>query len=324
MVSSNPEKKPAVLVVDDDPIACALLKEQLTESGFPFLCAHHGNEAIQIARLRRPKMVILNWLLPELNGPDVFRELRSMQVPPPYVISLIEHSTKHHMLEALDAGADDYLNKPLNAAEVFARLRAGLRSVRLQRSFAARVHVGQRMAVRLATLSGQLRALESADDLTGLLNRRRGIERLDEEWHLAVRYDHPLACAMIDIDNFKQMNEALGQVGADVLLRKVGDILRSTARDTDMVIRYAGGAFLVIMPYQAEAAAALAGERYRAAVQAAADHATISVGVASRSADSATPERILRHAEAALQAAKRRGKNCVLQASDVLRQPFAA
>ncbi len=180
------------------------------------------------------------------------------------------------------------------------------------------------MSNRLAMLNNKLQSLASTDTLTGLLNRRCGLERLDEEWRISVRYDQQLSCAMIDIDNFKRINDTMGHGGGDVVLRNVGMVLRSTARDTDVVIRHGGEEFLIIMPHQNESGAALAADRYRAAVEAACVGATISAGVAARSPESATPERILRHADAALYAAKRRGKNCVQQASEVLRQPHAA
>ena len=247
-----------------------------------------------------------------------------MSSRPLYVIMLTVHSSTHHIVEALDAGADDYLTKPFKSAELFARLRAGARTVALQRSLAARALIGHRMSKRLATLNGQLQALASTDALTGLLNRRCGLERLDEDWRTSVRYDHHLSCAMMDIDNFKRINDTLGHSGGDTVLRNVALVLRSTARDTDVVIRYGGEEFLIVMPHQTESGAALAAERYRAAVETACVGATISAGVAARSPESATPERILRHADAALYAAKRRGKNCVQQASEVLRQPHAA
>jgi len=324
MNAAGSARKPTVLVVDDDPLTFALLERQLAASGFPSLSAQNGREALELARRRRPQIVILDWVMPELHGPAVCRELRTMRTPPPYVIMLTVHSATQRVVEALDAGADDYLTKPFKSAELFARLRAGVRTVHLERSLAARALVGQRMARQLATLNGKLQELASTDDLTGLLNRRSGIARLDEEWRIAVRYDHPLACAMIDIDNFKRINDTLGHVGGDVVLRNVGSVLRSTARDTDMVIRHGGEEFLVVMPHQSETSAALAAERYRAAVEAACAGTTISAGVAARSAESATPERILRHADAALYAAKRRGKNCVQQASEILRQPNTA
>jgi two-component system cell cycle response regulator len=324
MKTQSPQRKPTVLVVDDDPLTFALLERPLTFSGFPALSAGDGHEAIEIARVRRPQIVILDWVMPGLHGPAVCRELRSLWTPPPYVIMLTVHSATQRIVEALDAGADDYLTKPFESAELCARLRAGVRTVGLQRSLAARALVGQRMARRMAILNGKLEALASTDELTGLLNRRSGIARLDQEWRLSVRYDHPLACAMIDIDNFKRINDTLGHVGGDAVLRNVGAVLRDTARDTDMVIRHGGEEFLVVMPHQNENGAALAAERYRAAVEAACGGTTISAGVAARSAESATPERILRHADAALYAAKRRGKNCVHLASEVLRQPHAA
>lgn len=317
-------RKPTVMVVDDDPLTFALLERQLSASGFPSLAAKDGREALQIARKSRPQIVILDWVMPELHGPEVCRQLRALWSPPPYIIMLTVHSATHRIVEALDAGADDYLTKPFKSAELFARLRAGARTVGLQRSLAARALVGQRMSKRLAVLNGQLQSLASTDVLTGLLNRRSGLERLDEEWRISVRYDHALSCAMIDIDNFKRINDTMGHGGGDVVLRNVGHTLRATARDTDIVIRYGGEEFLIVMPHQTESGAALAADRYRAAVEAACVGATISAGVAARSTESATPERILRHADAALYAAKRRGKNCVQQASEVLRQPHAA
>ncbi len=124
MTTGNRARKPTVLVVDDDPLTFALLERQLAAAGFPSMAAKDGHEALRIVQRHRPQIVILDWVMPELQGPAVCRELRSLGTPPPYVIMLTVHSATHRIVEALDAGADDYLTKPFKSAELFARLRA--------------------------------------------------------------------------------------------------------------------------------------------------------------------------------------------------------
>jgi two-component system chemotaxis response regulator CheY len=314
-----------VLIVDSDAMEVARLRFALEGLGHAVLTVEEGRAGLEIASAGSVRLVIFNAEMLDLRGVEFCRALRQSKAGrDAYVILLGGRQSTSETAAALGAGADDFLAKPIELGDLPARLRAGMRTIQLRRKLAASQIRGQRLKRRLAELDGQLQLLSTTDDLTGLMNRRTGLARLDEEWQLAVRYDQPFAVAMLDIDLFKQMNEARGHETADCVLNIIGELLARTARDTDIVIRHGGEEFLIILPQQSEAEAALAAERFRAAIEKAHLGVTISAGVAARNSGPATPDQLLRQADAALYAAKRNGRNRVEQASVIRQQPSAA
>lgn len=314
-----------ILIVDNDAIEVARLRFALEGLGHSVLTVDEGRAGLEVASAGSVRLVIYNAEMVDMRGVEFCRALRqSTSGRDAYVILLSGRRSAGDTAALLGAGADDFLAKPIELDDLPARLRAGIRTIQLRRKLAASQIRGQRLKRRLAELDGQLQLLSTTDDLTGLMNRRTGLARLDEEWQLAVRYDQPFAVAMIDIDHFKQMNETRGNGAADCVLNNIGELLARTARDTDIVIRHGGEEFLVILPQQSEAEAALAAERYRLAIATADLGVTISAGVAARNSGPATPDQLLRQADAALYAAKRKGRNRVEQASVIRQQPSAA
>ncbi|MHC4697331.1 MAG: diguanylate cyclase [Planctomycetota bacterium] len=327
-----PEANPLrVLIVDDDPLSLRLLDTYLTNSGYGVLTAANGVEAMQILLAQGPPMIITNWMMPEMDGLELCRNIRAHEgVSFAYIIMVTAHSGKDRIVQAFSAGADDFLPKPFNRKELLARVRAGSRIVQLQDDLDRRnleVHrVNAEMALahsKLHDANEKLRLMATTDELTGLVNRRAALERLHENWVSADRHDEPLACVMLDIDHFKSVNDTFGHAIGDVALKETAEVMRSAARIEEHLSRIGGEEFLLVCPKTSEDGAAMVAERLRRAVQSHTIKAdqkaltiTVSLGVAERSPDMLSPDDLLIAADRALYAAKRGGRNRVCLAGE--------
>jgi len=307
-----------VMVVDDDPTTVALLERHLRDCGYVVFSAADGAEAVKLMRQRHPDIVVLDWILPGMDGPAVCREIRKATEPGRYtfVIMLTIHSDKPRIVEAFEAGVDDFLSKPFDRGELLARCHAAVRTIALQKELARRERRATRLNARLARLNDRLRQLAMTDDLTGLLNRREAVRRLTHAWALSERYRHPIACAMIDVDDFKRMNDKLGHASGDELLRAVAQTMQSTIRTTDAVCRYGGDEFLIFFPHQNAETAAKAADRLRRAVGGLrlptdGSPVTLSIGIAERDERMTSFHDLLDRADRALYHAKKIGKDLV-------------
>ena len=314
----NKIKPMRVMVVDDDPTTVALLERHLGDSGYVVCSATDGNDALRAFREQQPDIVVLDWILPDIDGPMVCRGIRSGSDDRryTYVIMLTIHSDKPRIVEAFEAGVDDFLSKPFDRAELIARCHAAVRTIALHKELARRERRATRLNARLSKLNDKLRQLAMTDDLTGLLNRREAFRRLTHAWALSERYGHPIACALIDIDDFKLMNDALGRSAGDALLKSVAAALQSTIRATDGICRYGGDEFLIFFPHQNAETAAQAADRLRrcvAPIRRPTDSkpVTLSVGIAQREDGMISFHDLLDRADRALYHAKKLGKDLV-------------
>jgi diguanylate cyclase (GGDEF)-like protein len=309
-----------VLVIDDDPVSRDLVSLHLSAAGYEPLPAENGILALAMIHQRLPRIVISDWLMPKMDGLQVCRQIRSLQSDSlTYFIMLTVQSDKAKLLEAFDAGVDDFLSKPFHEGELLARVRAGSRIVRLCDELKERSQSLSRSNMELCRLNEKLRQSSTTDDLTKLFNRRQAMVRLREQWALCERYGHSLACAMIDIDHFKRVNDTYGHLRGDVVLQQIGGVLLANVRASDSVYRIGGEEFLILFPQQTADQASVSAQRccekVRSAVFARADRTepiTISVGVAQRGASMRNPDDLLRTADDTLYAAKREGRNRVL------------
>jgi PleD family two-component response regulator len=161
---------------------------------------------------------------------------------------LTSHSDKRRLLDAYQAGVDDFVSKPFDQEELLARVRAGIRSAKLHDELTLKAAGSQAVNAQLATMNSRLERLSITDELTGLFNRRHAMYRLEEQWALAARYGRPLCVAMFDIDHFKKVNDTYGHDVGDQVLREVVGVLREHTRGTDAICRIGGEEFLVIFP----------------------------------------------------------------------------
>ena len=307
----------SVLIVDDDPAALRLLERYLEEGGYRVMKAASAVEALDTDRVGAPQLIVTDWAMPEMSGLELCRRFRAYEgLGFVYIIVLTAHSEKNRVVEALDAGADDFLSKPYSREELLAHVRAGERIVRLEAKLAERSRELSYFNARLAAANDKLRILATTDELTGLGNRREALARLAEHWALAARHADSLACIAIDIDLFKNLNDTYGHAAGDSVLRATANVLRQTSRAGEVVYRFGGEEFLVICPRATAAATEKAAERMRLAVAATVTQfngaqlsVTISAGVAERPASMPDAEDLLKAADNALYVAKQSGRN---------------
>ncbi|MDD5383430.1 MAG: diguanylate cyclase [Gallionella sp.] len=306
-----------VLVVEDDRAMLMLLEAMLKAAGHDVLVARNGVEAMHIVGQQHPQLVITEWTMPQMDGIALCRKLReSLERRDVYVIILNMQESVDRLVEAFEAGADDYLVKPVAQKVFFARLRAAQRVVQLQEELAFDREQLLRFSKDLAASNERLQRLALTDALTELPNRRFAMERLEQEWALSKRGDRTLSCMMVDIDYFKPINDKFGHQAGDEALKCVANTLRQSARAQDVVCRYGGEEFVVICPDTGIDAAYQCAERLRMNVaalkfknQEAGIRLTISIGVAEKKEGVASIEELLNRADECLYAAKQGGRN---------------
>jgi len=274
---------------------------------------------LELIRTGKSRIVIADWIMPEMDGLDLCKAIRSLKnLDYVYFIMLTILQSQPRLVEAFEAGVDDFLSKPIRLEELVARLRAGIRMIRIQERLKEDARSRARLNKKLAKANKRLQRLSATDDLTGLPNRRYAMLRLQEEWARAERSGQPFACALIDVDVFKNINDAGGHLFGDAVLRQIGAALRSTVRGGDALCRFGGDEFLVIFHNQKIQAAAVSAERCRLMIenQSLAQSGqkvpiSISIGVAQKEPGMAGPDDLLQNADKALYAAKHSGKNAV-------------
>jgi two-component system, cell cycle response regulator len=313
------ERPQRILVVDDHPDNIEIIDARLSSRGYRIESASDGEEALEKVRQNPPHLILLDVMMPVLDGFEVSRRIkRDTSLPFIPIILVTARGETEDKVEGLDAGADDYLTKPINFPELEARVRSMLRIKKLQDEL-------DRKNRQLEEANQQLRLLSITDGLTGLYNHRHVHELLQEEHERCKRNGDPLAVAMLDLDRFKQLNDTHGHQTGDVVLADTARILRENAREVDMIGRYGGEEFIVILPEATEAAAVRFAERVREAVERHVFRSgdkeiqmTVSGGVASASApDLLQPDELIRRADMALYEAKNGGRNRVVPSSTI-------
>jgi diguanylate cyclase (GGDEF)-like protein len=308
-----------ILVVDDDPGTARLVREWYRGQPFRILEAADGEEGIRVALSERPDIILMDLVMPRTNGFDAARRLKSDPATSgiPVILVSAQRETKSKR-DGFDAGADDYVTKPFEFEEVDARIRAMLRKRELYLTLESRNQ-------ELKATNEQLEELATVDELTGLANYRVFRKRLQDEWIRAARYGQPLSLVMLDLDDFKQVNDTLGHPAGDRVLREFAMLVAGGARATDLPARYGGEEFAIILPHTEGERAVRVAERVRAAV---ADFAfldgetplkvTVSAGVATHpsAAGVQSADEFLKVADRALYAAKNGGKNRVVVDGD--------
>ena len=310
--------KMRVLLVDDDRAVLMLMQTLLTQAGHTVVTARNGVEALRSVEKSMPQLIITDWVMPEMDGIEFCKALRqNPEWRNIYVFIVTSQESTDRLVEAFEAGADDYLNKPINFKVMGARLRGAQRVVQLQEELEFDRQQLRKFASELAASNQRLQQLALTDVLTGLPNRRYANEQLDRQWALAERSGRSLSCMMVDIDRFKQINDTYGHKVGDDVLKQVADVLRLTARKQDEVCRLGGEEFLVICPDSQPDQAFQYAERLRMNVAASNIHSpagpdfhlTISIGLAHKKPELLNVEMLLQVADKRLYAAKKAGRN---------------
>jgi diguanylate cyclase (GGDEF)-like protein len=297
-----------LLLVEDEPVQRRVLERRLGKAGYVVDTAQDGEEALARILQEHYQILITDWDMPGMDGAALCRRVREANLPGYlYILLLTGHDSAADIVVGLDAGADDYIRKPANEAELLARLKAGGRIVELTR---------------------QVQLLSVTDSLVGTYNRRYLTDELALEIERARRYGRPLAAVLADLDLFKRINDEHGHQAGDEVLRCFAERIRASIRKNDWVARYGGEEFVIVLPETSLVEAVSTAEKIRlqcasTPMVTSAGHliVTASFGIAALeslpAAESETVATLLRRADIGLYCSKNAGRNRVM-AADVL------
>jgi diguanylate cyclase (GGDEF)-like protein len=303
-----------VLIVDDSPTIRVALRGLVERMNHSVVEAENGSQALEIYRQDKPDVVLIDVVMPVMDGYDAAREMRKTRpdewVP---IIFLSSKEADQDLDRAIEAGGDDYLVKPVSFVVLNAKIRA------LQRLESTRVKLLE-TSRDLAAANRELESLSRQDSLTGIANRRYFDDYLQTEVRRASRDGQPLSLILADVDYFKAFNDRYGHQAGDDCLRRVANALKSVGRrPADLAARYGGEEFAMVLPATgAEGALDVAKALVRAVEQISILHersgvagtVSLSQGIASViPAHDTRPEGVIELADQALYQAKQQGRN---------------
>jgi two-component system, cell cycle response regulator len=250
------EPSTTILLAEDDPVTRMLMTRFLKKAGYEVDAVGNGSEALDKMTKRYYSMLVTDWEMPEMDGVALCKAVRNMQLDGyVYALLLTARDSKEHIIAGLEAGADDYLIKPVHEPELIARLNAGRRILNLEHS--------------LRAANQRNRILSITDALTGTYNRRYLMEQLPRELERCRRYAYPLSVLMCDVDHFKEINDARGHAAGDEVLQQFAARAQKSLRsNSDWVSRYGGEEFLIVLPETAHQGAMQVAEKIRALIAA--------------------------------------------------------
>jgi two-component system, cell cycle response regulator len=296
-----------ILVAEDETVSRRLIERTLQRANYEVIAVENGQLAVeQLCQPQGPRLALLDWVMPELDGPGVCSAVRRQREQPyVYMILLSSKESKQDIVTGLESGADDYLVKPFDPEELRARLRTGLRILELED--------------KLVAAREDMRFKATHDPLTSLFNRGVILDLLNRELARTRREDGCTAVLLGDLDHFKEINDTYGHVVGDEVLREVASRLLGAVRSYDFVGRYGGEEFLVVLNNCGASAARVRAEEIRESISGRPVKTkrgplpvTMSLGaLPSRLAADKTVEEILLLADVALYEAKAAGRNCV-------------
>lgn len=289
-----------VLVVDDDPSMLRLIAAILENAGYDVTVTTDGEQAMECILADPPDFLITDWKMPVVDGIELCKRVRQLDLAKYiYILLVTARSETRHMVEGISAGADDFSSKPVRPGELLSRLQAGMRILERER---------------------RLTWLTRFDHLTEILSRRSFFAELGVQWATTLRDGRPLSCVMVDVDDFKRINDEFGHLTGDETLRSIARVIRTCSGDQACPCRYGGEEFCILLPNATEDEALAWAEQCRQEIASTRIMAggtvlslSASFGVAERESLADTSERILDRADRALLAAKRTGKNRVVR-----------
>jgi two-component system cell cycle response regulator len=304
-----------ILIVEDDPVSRSLLKKILNKFGYEVTAVENGREALQVLKEKFSPIVISDWMMPEMDGIELCKAIRNTDFPGYiFFILITSRDAKDDLVLGLEAGADDYLTKPFNHAELKARLNTAERILKLEKS--------------LKEANEAIRFLSITDPLTNSYNRGYLIQRLPREISRAQRYGRPLSLIMSDLDHFKMINDEYGHQAGDIVLKKFVESITGKIRPgIDWMARYGGEEFILVLPETDLKGASILAERLRNVVSENVIDIgenrlkiTASFGVtcfdSAKITNEASVESMIKEADACLYVAKKEGRNQVKTIAD--------
>jgi diguanylate cyclase (GGDEF)-like protein len=299
------------LVADDDPVTRAILANALSQWGVEVTAADNGTAAWEaLASATPPQLAVLDWMMPGIDGVELCQRIRrEPALTGIYVILLTGRGSRTDLVVGLDAGADDYMIKPIDLEELRARVQVGIRAASLQGRLEGRVS-------ELESARDHLARLVSTDALTELNSRRWWFELAATELSRSRRYDRVFSLMVIDLDFFKRVNDTHGHDVGDKVLRRFAEMLRFECRHSDIVGRLGGEEFALLAPETALGPAEIIAARIREGcrrltVSAPGGDVTCScsIGISALRPEDDDIDSVLRRADAALYHAKRTGRD---------------
>ncbi|WP_341678884.1 diguanylate cyclase [Niveibacterium sp. SC-1] len=308
-----------ILVADADAEVRRAVRAVLEDAGHEVQEAANAQDAVDMAMMVQPHMMIVDWGAEEDRGLKVVQHLRQTRPGRSiYVLLLTGHENEQRLVEAFECGVDDFMTKPVNPRVLLARMRAALRVVKLHEEIERDREEIRHVAAELAVSNRRLQEVALSDPLTGFPNRRYLEERLLAEWASSLRNERPLAVLLVDVDEFKLINDTYGHDVGDAVLKSAALSIKNGLRSHDVIARTGSDEFVVICPDTSMAGAEHMANRIRSLVEQSTVtsgrlqlRVTVSVGVATRELGVSTPELLLKHADQALHASKKAGRNRV-------------
>lgn len=311
-----------ILIVEDSRANMLVLTTFIERFGMTALQAETGQKAIDLFKSESPDIVLLDVVLPDMDGFEIARRIRDHEHGDTWtpIIFLSSLGKDEDIERGIAAGGDDYLLKPVSEIVLGAKIRAMQRIIQMRTSLVV-------LARKLDVANQELKRLSAIDGLTGIPNRRYFDETLSREWRRARRNQTPISLMMCDVDLFKRYNDALGHQAGDDCLRQVAALLAANMlRPSDTAARYGGEEFVAILPETPSGGAIMVGEKIRHALhqvhlphpEAPLGFVTLSIGIATLqpSGDDGA-EDLVRAADQALYRAKHEGRDRVCIAGKV-------
>lgn len=295
-----------MLVVDDSPLYRRLVEETLSSGPYSLIFAENGKDALALFHERQPCIVVSDWVMPDLTGPELCERIRANATKAyTYVILMTSKAERANVVQGLQAGADDYLTKPFDPAEMLARIGVGRRIIDLNRELLAK--------------SQMLEEAARTDPLTGLPNRRAIEEWASKQLRGAARHGFPFWVIVGDLDCFKSVNDTFGHDAGDTVLKQFALVLKKNTRASDICGRLGGDEFLIVLAHVNTEHIELTVNKFREELAQLAFpfrgqsvSVTASFGVAGfRGKDLLDFSELLREADQMLYEAKRAGRNLV-------------
>lgn len=309
-----------VLIVDDVPLGIKLLGELLSGE-YEVMVATNGRKALEIAKNHDPELILLDVVMPEMDGFETCRRLKedpqTADIP---VIFVTAMSETEDIVRGFEVGGQDYILKPFRKNEVLARVKTHIELRKAKKLLVQYAQELEKKNEELQYLLSKMECMAMTDYLTGLYNRRKAIELMNNEVARSRRGGKPLCVLMLDIDDFKKVNDSLGHEAGDYVLKEVAALLTANKRNYDILARWGGEEFILLLcETNIEEGLSMA-ERIRHAVctrqltyQGRSFSISVTIGIAEMSPEDDL-EQVIRKADAAMYQGKQMGKNRVVPA----------
>lgn len=314
-------EKRTILIVDDTPNNLRLLSQILTEAGYHVRATASSKQGLVTAITNPPDLILLDVMMPEMNGYELCRRLReetvTRDVPIIFLSAMNEADAK---IKGFVCGGQDYIGKPFDPYEVVARVETHL-SLRLTKQKLEKVVSELKNVLKeKEQLVKELEIMAHTDGLTGINNRSRFFSLAEHEFNGCIRYQQALSIIMIDIDHFKKLNDSYGHTAGDYVLKETSYIIQQNLRKADVLARYGGEEFIILLPMAPISQVLFVAERIRESVESMPlafncqilNTTTISLGASEINKDDTKITDIIERADKALYMAKNRGRNRVV------------